>query len=127
MRHRQETPRARALEVEFALPKAAPTNASASVSINPNSPGIRLQWSNAVPVKAFSTVEQEDTAGVVTRSAVETQGLFCPRPPTCGAFAWRRATRGCSPPSAWVEFRRPTMSLPPPCVQPQQSRLDGCR
>ena len=78
MRHRQETPRARALEVEFALPKAAPTNASASVSINPNSPGTRLQWSNAVPVKAFSTVEQEDTAGVVTRSAVETQGLFLP-------------------------------------------------
>lgn len=116
------------LEVEIAVPALPPQNAAATVDLRQTPAGIRLSWADDVPAKIFSTVEREDSAGLVTRSAVEGQGLVFSggtdlrrfRVATCN-------TLGCSPPTPWVEFQRPTMSLPRQCVPPQQSRIDGCR
>ncbi|MDP1828091.1 MAG: hypothetical protein Q8L48_32750 [Archangium sp.] len=115
------------LEVEAVKPSLRPSSLSATVSLNPLQPGIRLTWSDRVPSKIFSTLEL-DRRGVVSREAVEGQTRLLA--PTDGLTRFRVATcntLGCSPVSPWHDFQRPTQSLPPPCVPPQQSRLDGCR
>ena len=113
------------LSVEVKVPTHTPTNVFAGASLFPE--GIRLSWRDLDPTRLFSTVEL-DIGGVVTRRAVEEQSLLLPA--TTDLRRYRVVacnTLGCGPTPLFQDFKRPTNSLPPPCVPPQQSVLNGCR
>lgn len=100
-----------------------PTHTPSIVGNAPFTPtSHRLSWLDAAPSKLWSTVEV-DTAGVITRFAVNGQSTFVPVAKGLKRFRVAACnTLGCGPATAWTDFLEPssTAAVPPPCPTGQR-------